>query len=183
MSDERDLKTELAEEAALRDRMSQILRDTANALHGGPLGDGYWSWHDLADLATQLREDYENALIVNSELQYDNSNLRALVEEQKTISENPNRDAAYVEHLASARAMGVTPLDFDAFKTEDRRIVTEWQRRRRGVDTAEADHAKTIKKSKIKFSSYINTTPSGYTVVYGFWRRLRLAWRMMRSGE
>jgi hypothetical protein len=44
---------DLAEEQALREKLSRILRETANALHGEPMRDGLWSWHDLADLATR----------------------------------------------------------------------------------------------------------------------------------
>lgn len=36
-------------------RMAGLLHDTANALHGGPLAGGMWSWHDLPDLASAER--------------------------------------------------------------------------------------------------------------------------------
>jgi hypothetical protein len=35
-------------------RLGAILKDTANALHGGPMKNGWWSWHDLADRAKAL---------------------------------------------------------------------------------------------------------------------------------
>jgi AcrR family transcriptional regulator len=49
------------EEDALRERMSKILTDTANELHGGPYKNGLWSWHDLAELAKALRERAEKS--------------------------------------------------------------------------------------------------------------------------
>jgi hypothetical protein len=36
-------------------RMAGLLHDTANAVHGGPLAGGMWSWHDLPDLASAER--------------------------------------------------------------------------------------------------------------------------------
>ena len=36
-------------------RMAGLLHDTANALHGGPLAGGMWSWHDLPNLASVER--------------------------------------------------------------------------------------------------------------------------------
>ena len=42
-------------------KQSDILRRTANALHGGPLENGYWSHHDLPELVEQLREDLREA--------------------------------------------------------------------------------------------------------------------------
>ena len=55
----RQLKSELKEEEELRGRMEKILHETANALHGGPLEHGSWSWHDLPELAAQLLKDKE----------------------------------------------------------------------------------------------------------------------------
>ena len=48
---------DLAEETALREKLANILRRTANALHGGPLPNGLWSFHDLPELATKLKEE------------------------------------------------------------------------------------------------------------------------------
>ena len=54
---ERDeAKVEVEDLARLIDKQSDILRRTANALHDGPLEDGYWSHHDLPELAARLRE-------------------------------------------------------------------------------------------------------------------------------
>jgi hypothetical protein len=57
----RALKQELKENQDLRERMTKILNETANALHGGPLKNGLWSWHDLAELAATQRRALETA--------------------------------------------------------------------------------------------------------------------------
>jgi len=56
---------EMQESDQLRDRMSLILRQTADALHGGPLADGYWSWHDLPELVDDLQTEL---IMVRSEM-------------------------------------------------------------------------------------------------------------------
>lgn len=48
-------KTEEDFQYQLLCRLSDILNATANALHGGSLKDGHWSWHDLPELAQSLR--------------------------------------------------------------------------------------------------------------------------------
>lgn len=40
---------------SLNYRLAALLSSTANALHGGKLQNGAWSWHDLPELATALR--------------------------------------------------------------------------------------------------------------------------------
>jgi hypothetical protein len=55
------LKAQAEEDDALRLTLSKILTDTANELHGGPLENGLWSWHDLAELAKAMRERAERA--------------------------------------------------------------------------------------------------------------------------
>jgi hypothetical protein len=50
-----ELTTGLIEERRLRERLADILTRTADALHGGPLPDGWWSWHDLPKLVERLR--------------------------------------------------------------------------------------------------------------------------------
>jgi len=63
------LKTELKEEEDLRERMRKILDETANALHGGPLKNGLWSWHDLPALAEELLahlRSYRDSSMVHS---------------------------------------------------------------------------------------------------------------------
>lgn len=50
------LAQELEEEQQLRERLSDILHRTANALHGGAKENGLWSFHDLPELATELRK-------------------------------------------------------------------------------------------------------------------------------
>lgn len=49
------LRAEADEANELLERMTSILHLTANALHGGPLENGWWSWHDLPELAERLR--------------------------------------------------------------------------------------------------------------------------------
>jgi len=53
--------TELKDAESLNQRLSNILDRTANALHGGPMDKGLWSFHDLPDLATALRSKLELA--------------------------------------------------------------------------------------------------------------------------
>ena len=48
-----ELKQELAEDEAIRERLSDLLHATANALHGGPKENGLWSYHDLPELAAK----------------------------------------------------------------------------------------------------------------------------------
>lgn len=50
------LAQELEENQQLRDRLSDLLNDIANALHGGPKENGLWSFHDLPELATKAME-------------------------------------------------------------------------------------------------------------------------------
>ncbi len=52
----KELEDEMEDSDKLRDRLSEILTETANALHGGPLKNGSWSFHDLAERAHQLQE-------------------------------------------------------------------------------------------------------------------------------
>lgn len=48
---------EIADQYNLVGRLSKRLEDVANALHGGPLENGLWSFHDLPELAAQLLKD------------------------------------------------------------------------------------------------------------------------------
>lgn len=50
-----EAKTELEDDDRLRGKLDKILTNTANALHGGPLENGLWSFHDLATIATAQR--------------------------------------------------------------------------------------------------------------------------------
>jgi len=61
------LKESLEDDTALRNRMSDILRRTANALHGGPLDNGYWSWHNLPELAQTLHDELEEMQFLYSD--------------------------------------------------------------------------------------------------------------------
>jgi hypothetical protein len=58
MSDQGEflLAQELEENQQLRDRLSDLLNATANALHDGPKENGLWSFHDLPDLAAALKK-------------------------------------------------------------------------------------------------------------------------------
>jgi hypothetical protein len=47
------MEDEFADLHRLRDRLSDLLHATANALHGGPKENGLWSFHDLPELATK----------------------------------------------------------------------------------------------------------------------------------
>ena len=50
-----EMVTREAESMEWEDRLATLLKDTANALHGGPLANGLWSWHDLPVLAAAER--------------------------------------------------------------------------------------------------------------------------------
>jgi hypothetical protein len=50
-----ELRVEEADTGALVTRQAEILNAVADALHGGPLQDGWWSHHDLADIALKMR--------------------------------------------------------------------------------------------------------------------------------
>ena len=59
----REFREEYEDQDRVMDRMRDLLVRTANALHGGPMPNGSWSWHDLPELATALRESaHEEAL-------------------------------------------------------------------------------------------------------------------------
>jgi hypothetical protein len=51
----RELEEEAEGTYQLITRQGQILQAIANALHGGPLEDGWWSHHDLAEMAARHR--------------------------------------------------------------------------------------------------------------------------------
>lgn len=55
----RHLEDELREETDLRERLGKILEDTANALHGGPLENGWWSFHDLPELSATMKRQLD----------------------------------------------------------------------------------------------------------------------------
>jgi hypothetical protein len=59
------LEQELKDVETLNKRLAQLLDETATALHGGPMENGMWSFHDLPELATALKkrcDDLEKAL-------------------------------------------------------------------------------------------------------------------------
>jgi hypothetical protein len=51
----KELRLEEELNCALINKQGDILRGVANALHGAPLVDGWWSHHDLAEIAAQMR--------------------------------------------------------------------------------------------------------------------------------
>lgn len=51
-----ELEQDLDEVHATLSRTGDILRNTANAIHGGPLKNGFWSHHDLPELVKILRD-------------------------------------------------------------------------------------------------------------------------------
>jgi hypothetical protein len=40
-------------------RLNKILTDSANAVHGGPMPNGMWSFHNIPELIIKLREEIE----------------------------------------------------------------------------------------------------------------------------
>jgi hypothetical protein len=59
------LEQELKDVETLNRRLAQLLDETANALHGGPMENGMWSFHDLPELATKANKriaDLENCI-------------------------------------------------------------------------------------------------------------------------
>jgi hypothetical protein len=126
-------KLDLAESDALRDRMSEILRGTANALHNGPLENGYWSWHDLPELADGLQSKLTAQLLEISSLKNTNQQLLTY------IKTNPDpvvakRGTAYADHVEFCAQAGMMPMTPAEFAKEDKRLVVDWNRRRHGVD-------------------------------------------------
>lgn len=57
----------------VRERLSEILKATANALHGGSLKHGLWSWHDLHVIAEEQRSLLHTALHALRSYQYGNA--------------------------------------------------------------------------------------------------------------
>ncbi len=61
-----ELQEEIEEYSLLQNKLSKLLTDTANALHGGPKENGLWSWHDLAQLVEQMK--LENKLLTEKSI-------------------------------------------------------------------------------------------------------------------
>jgi hypothetical protein len=127
------MKRDLAESDALRDKMTVILRNTADALHGGPLDDGYWSWHDLAEIAATLYEDNHN---LQAALSSKEGIIQSLLLYVRTRDDavNPKKDSAFAAHVETCMKIGLTPMTPEVFAAEDRRIMLDWQRRRNGLE-------------------------------------------------
>ncbi len=90
-----------AEETALRERLSDLLTRTANALKGQPLPLVAHDWSDLPTIAGQLRRDLHNAR--------DNS---AGIWKQTALDITAERDAA-VARAEQAEALSVTKVMLD----------------------------------------------------------------------
>ncbi len=71
---------ERSDEEDLREKMSKILDDTANALHGGRMENGLWSWHDLAELTEDLRNRLDTAEAKIKILEMSNASLEMKLE-------------------------------------------------------------------------------------------------------
>lgn len=84
-----ELDADMKENDSLRKRMATILNETANALHGGELENGLWSWHDLAERAQTLMRERDAALIGQSQ-----ANEGYEYERQARILAMQQRDAA-----------------------------------------------------------------------------------------
>jgi len=52
-----ELQMEVDDLVSLNHRLSDILDRTANALHGGPMDKGLWSFHDLPELAYNAMQE------------------------------------------------------------------------------------------------------------------------------
>ena len=79
-----DFELEADASAALIARQGDILRAVANALHGGPLADGWWSHHDLGEMAQKfynaVKGVYEICSVTMPDYEADHTaNLRRLV--------------------------------------------------------------------------------------------------------
>jgi hypothetical protein len=127
------MKRDLAESDALRDKMTVILRNTADALHGGPLDDGYWSWHDLPELATQLRAKSDHAL---DQLRVSEDSRSALLLYLRTHPDPIQAKAgtAYADMVETCHKIGLSPLSPEQFAREDARMLVQWNERRHGLD-------------------------------------------------
>lgn len=51
----REVEQEEEETFGTLQRTGTLLRDTAVAIHGGPMANGFWSHHDLPELAALMR--------------------------------------------------------------------------------------------------------------------------------
>jgi hypothetical protein len=133
LRDMTQMRTELMESEKIRDRMSAILRQVADALHGGPLEDGYWSWHDLPELAAALRTD---ATTLKDKLRNSENSREALASYIRTMPDPVQAKAgtAYAEMVETCHKIGLAPLTPEQFAKEDARLLVEWNERRHGLD-------------------------------------------------
>ena len=73
------LRESAAEDDGVRLALATILTDTANALKGDPKGNIKHSWHDLALIAAQLRDDHADMTRQLRESEARNLSLRASI--------------------------------------------------------------------------------------------------------
>lgn len=73
-----ELEEEELDSDRIRTRMHVLLDATANALHGGRLKHGLWSWHDLPDLARAQRQKLSEAADYLRTLDSESANGRKL---------------------------------------------------------------------------------------------------------
>lgn len=113
--------------------MRVVLNETAIALHGGE--EGPWSWDNLPDIASGLCSENES---LRTHIKQVETAYAALIEYIKVRpdTDNPLKDAAYIEMVESSKSIGLTPLTAEEFAREDKRILTDWNRRRHGIDDA-----------------------------------------------
>lgn len=75
----KQLQLELDDMGSVNRMLSGILDRTANALHGGPKENGLWSFHDLPELAIELRNRATGAEQEQHRHRKENDILRGLV--------------------------------------------------------------------------------------------------------
>jgi len=145
------MRTELMESEKLRDRMSAILRQVADALHGGPLEDGYWSWHDLPELATK---QYADVTALKDKLRTAEAGQAALALYLRTQPDpiKVKAGTAYADMVETCQKSGLTPLSPEEFAAEDKLLLRGWNRRRHGLDDETG-------RPKVDFGTYGSIGP------------------------
>jgi hypothetical protein len=66
-----ELEQNAEEQSLVLGRLAKILTDTTNAFHDGPLENGLWSWHDLAERARLHRAALGGCLYAFRKLEQD----------------------------------------------------------------------------------------------------------------
>lgn len=119
----RRLHAELVESDALREKMSDILRRTANALKGEPDDLTLHSWHDLTEVAMTLRYEVDAIAAIKEErdaLRSENAALWADAERYRWLAKYGRSTSARRGGRWSIAIEGPCPkshnseVDFDA---------------------------------------------------------------------